>query len=44
MIIRFKGSDLIFRQPEKIWTEDHNIVQEAITKTFPKKKKCKKVV
>ena len=24
-------------------TEDHNIVQEAVTKTIPKKKKCKKV-
>ena len=28
--------------PEKLWTEIHNIVQEAVTKTIPKKKKCKK--
>ena len=38
MTIRFKGSDLIVRQPEELWTEDQNIVQEAITKTFPKKR------
>ena len=28
--------------PEELWTEVHNIVQEAMTKTIPKKKKCKK--
>ena len=28
--------------PEKLWTEIHNIVQEAVTKTIPKKKKRKK--
>ena len=28
--------------PEKLWTEVHNIVQEALTKTIPKEKKCKK--
>ena len=28
--------------PEDLWTEVHNIVQEALTKTIPKKKKCKK--
>ena len=28
--------------PEELWTEVHNIVQEAVTKTIPKKKKCKK--
>ena len=28
--------------PEKLWTEIHNIVQEAVIKTIPKKKKCKK--
>ena len=28
--------------PEELWTEVHDIVQEAITKTIPKKKKCKK--
>ena len=28
--------------PEELWTEVHNIVQEAVTKTIPKQKKCKK--
>ena len=28
--------------PEEIWTEVHDIIQEAVIKTFPKKKKCKK--
>ena len=28
--------------PEELWMEVHNIVQEAVTKTIPKKKKCKK--
>ena len=28
--------------PEEIWTEVCHIVQEAVTKTIPKKKKCKK--
>ena len=39
---RFKGLDLIHRVPEELWTEDHNTVQEAVIKTIPKKKKCKK--
>ena len=39
---RFKGLDLVVRVPEEFWTEVHNIVQEAVTKTIPKKKKCKK--
>ena len=39
---RFKGSDLVDGVPEKLWTEVHNIVQEAVTITIPKKKKCKK--
>ena len=29
--------------PEELWTEVHKIVQEAVTKTTSKKKKCKKV-
>ena len=33
---------MIDRVPEKLWTEVHNIVQEAVIKIFPKKKKCKK--
>ena len=28
--------------PEELWMELHNIVQEAVIKTIPKKKKCKK--
>ena len=28
--------------PEELWTEVHDIVQEAVTKNIPKKKKCKK--
>ena len=39
---RFKGFDLIDRMPEELWTEVHDIVQEAVTKTITKKKKCKK--
>ena len=39
---RFKGLDLIDRVPEELWTEVRDIVQEAVMKTIPKKKKCKK--
>ena len=39
---RFKGLDLIERVPKEVWTEVHDIVQEAGMKTIPKKKKCKK--
>ena len=39
---RFRGLDLIDRVPEDLWTEVHDIVQEAMIKTIPKKKKCKK--
>ena len=38
---RFKGLDLVDRIPEELWTEVNNIVQEAVTKTIPKKNKCK---
>ena len=40
---RFKGLDLIFRVPKELWTAVHDIVQEAVIKTIPKKEKCKKV-
>ena len=40
---RFKRLDLVDRVPEELWTEVCNIVQEAMIKTIPKKKKCKKV-
>ena len=39
---RFKGLDLIDRVPEELWMEVCDIVQEAVVKTIPKKKKCKK--
>ena len=39
---RFKGLDLIDRVPEELWMEVHDIVQEAVIKTIPKKRKCKK--
>ena len=42
MTHRFKGLDLIDRVPEELWTEVHDIVQEAVNKTILKKKKCKK--
>ena len=37
-----KGLDLVDRVPEELWTEVPNIVQESLTKTISKKKKCKK--
>ena len=37
----FKGLDLIHTVPEELWTEVCDIVQEAVIKTIPKKKKCK---
>ena len=39
---RFKGLALINRVPEELWMEVCDIVQEAVIKTIPKKKKCKK--
>ena len=39
---RFRGLDLIDTVPEELWMEVHDIVQEAVIKTIPKKKKCKK--
>ena len=39
---RFKGLDLIDRVPDELWMEICDIVQEAVIKTVPKKKKCKK--
>ena len=39
---RFKGLYLIDRVPEGLRTERSDIVQEAVIKTIPKKKKCKK--
>ena len=39
---RFKGLDTVDKVPEELWTEVLNIVQKVMTKTIPKKKKCKK--
>ena len=39
---KFKRLDLVDRVPEELWAKFHNIVQEAVTKTILKKKKCKK--
>ena len=39
---RFKGLDLIDRVLEELWMDVHYIVQEAVIKTIPMKKKCKK--
>ena len=39
---RFKELNLVGRVPEELWMEVCNIVQEAMTKTIPKKKKWKK--
>ena len=39
---RFKGLDLIGRVLEELWMEVCDLVQEAVIKTVPKKKKWKK--
>ena len=39
---RFKELDLIDRVPEELWAEVCNMVQQVVTKTIPKKMKCKK--
>ena len=39
---RFKGLDLIGRVTEELWTKVCDIVQEAVIKTIPKKKKCER--
>ena len=39
---KYKGLDLVDRVPEELWMEVCDTVQEAGTKTIPKKKKCKK--
>ena len=39
---RFKGLELVDRMPQELWMQICYNVQEAVTKTTPKKKKCKK--
>ena len=38
---RFKGLDLIDREPNELWTKVRDIIQKTGIKTIPKKKKCK---
>ena len=39
---KFKVLDLVDRMPEEVWKEAYNTVQEVVTKTILKRKKCKK--
>ena len=39
---RFKGLDLIDREPDELWMEVRDTVQESVIKTLPKKKKFRK--
>ena len=41
-LVLIKGLDLIDRVPEELWIEVHDIVQEAVIKTIPKKKEMQK--
>ena len=38
---RFKRLDLKDRVPEELWMEVHDIVQEAVIKMIPKKRKTR---
>ena len=40
--IRFKGLDTLDRVSEELWMEICNTGQEAVAKTIPEKKKCRK--
>ena len=42
MTNRFKGLDQIDRVPEELWSEVHDIVEEAGIKTIPNKRNAKK--
>ena len=39
---RFKGLDLMDREPDELWMEVHDIAQETGIRTIPMEKKCKK--
>ena len=39
---RFKGLDLVDRDPDELSMEDHDLVQQTGIKTIPMEKKCKK--
>ena len=42
VINRFKGLELIDREPDELWTEVRDTVQETGIKTIPMEKKFKK--
>ena len=42
MINRIRELELVERMPEELWTEVHEIVQEAVIKTIPKNRNAKK--
>ena len=39
---RFKGLDMIDREPDELWMEVHDIAQETGIKTIPMEKNAKK--
>ena len=41
MTNKFKGLALIDKVPKELWMKVRDIVQEAVIKTIPKRKKCK---
>ena len=41
VIKRFNRLDLIDKEPDELWTEVHDLVQETGSKIIPKKKKSK---
>ena len=41
---RFTGLDLIDSEPDELWTEVRDIVQDTGIKTIPMEKKCKKAI
>ena len=42
MTIQWKWTNRFQGVPEELWMEVRDIVQKAVIKTIPKKKKCKK--
>ena len=42
MTNKFNGLDLLDGVPEELRSEVHDMVQEAVIKTIPKEKKCKR--
>ena len=41
MMNRFKRLDIVDRVPEELWMDVHSIIQDAVTKIIPNKKKWK---